>query len=133
MTEDSTFIKDLLASQKIPESVSDNDSSINDSDCEALIASSDDDSESHPQGSNDSKLVHKTDPTMSDTGCSSQQAINMQMLSQLQSLGKRLDAMGKNPVKKYRYFKDQEQKCQGKSKISAIGHTYPCASSWLYY
>ena len=46
MAEDSTFLKDLLASQKTPGSgqVSANDSSINDSDCEALIASSDEES-----------------------------------------------------------------------------------------
>ena len=39
MAEDSTFMKDLLASPKNPLAgqVSDKDSSINDSDCEALI------------------------------------------------------------------------------------------------
>ena len=80
MAEDSTFLKDLVASQKTPGSgqVSDNDSSINDS--EALIASSDEEPEPCPHSSNASKSVHKTDPTVSDTGCSSQQAINMQIL-----------------------------------------------------
>ena len=61
MTEDSTFLKDLLASQKTPGSgqVSDNDCPINDSDCEALIASSDEESESRPHSFNASKSVHK--------------------------------------------------------------------------
>ena len=102
MAEDNTFLKDLLSSRKTAGSgrVSDNDSSINDSDCEVLVASSDEESESRPHSSNASKSVHKTDLTVSDTGCSSQQAINMQILSQLQSLGKRLDAMEKKSCKK---------------------------------
>ena len=52
MAEDSTFMGDLLASQRNPSSgqVSDNDSSINDSDCEVLIASSGDEHDSCSQG-----------------------------------------------------------------------------------
>ena len=44
MAKDSTFLRNLLASQiaSIYGQVCDNDSSINESDCEALIASSDD-------------------------------------------------------------------------------------------
>ena len=101
MVEDITFLNDLLASQKTPGSgqVFDNYSSINDSDCESLIASYDKESEPHPHSSNASNFVHKMDLTASDTGCSSQQAINMQILSQLQSLGKRLDAMEKKTCK----------------------------------
>ena len=90
MAEDSTFMMDRLASQKasISWQVSDNDSSNNDSDCEALIASSDDEHDSCNEGINYDKSVKSLDLKMSDTNCISQQAINMQILTQLQSLCK---------------------------------------------
>ena len=48
MSEDTTFMKELLASQQDSTTgqVSDNDSSISESDCEALVASADDDNDS---------------------------------------------------------------------------------------
>ena len=103
MSEDSTFMKELLASQQDSETgqVSDNDSSINESDCEALIASSEsDDNDSREHVVKSLKNSRKSDPTMSDSQSTSQQAINIQILEQLQSLGKRLDVMGKNSCKK---------------------------------
>ena len=58
MAEDSTFLRDLLASQNalIHEQVSDNDSSINEFGCEALMVSSDDESSSCSQGTIDKNL-----------------------------------------------------------------------------
>ena len=51
MSEDNTFMMELLVSQQESTTgqVSDNDSSIDESDCEALIASSDDDYDSRQQ------------------------------------------------------------------------------------
>ena len=100
VAEDSTFMKDLLASQKTSVSgqVSDNDSSIHESDCEALIASSHDEHDSCCKGSSQETYVKKPDLTMSDTQSTSQQTINI--LAQLQSLGTRLDAMEKEACKK---------------------------------
>ena len=67
MSEDSTFMKELLASQQDSTTgqVSDNDSSINESDCEALIASSEsDDNDSREHVVKSHKSSRKSDPTM---------------------------------------------------------------------
>ena len=95
-------MRDLLATQKSSTSgqVSDNDSSIHESDCEALTASSDDDSGSGNERTSTETLVKKSDPTKSDVNSTSQQAINMQILAQLQTLGSRFDAMEKKSCKK---------------------------------
>ena len=102
MAEDSTFMKDLLAVQKSSSSgqVSDNDSSINESDCEALIASSDDNTDSCNKGTSTQTFVKKSDSTKSDVHSSSQVAINMQIRAQLHKLGSRLDAMEQKSCKK---------------------------------
>ena len=102
MSEDNTFMKELLVSQQEPTTgqVSDNDSSIDESDCEALIASSDDDNDSRQQVVNRHKSVKKSDPTGSDSQSTSQEAINIQILAQLQSFGKRLHDMEKRSCKK---------------------------------
>ena len=97
------FMRDLLHAQKSSSSgqVSDNDSSINESDCEALIATSDDESGSGNEGTSTQTLVKKSDPAKSDVSQStSQQAINMQILAQLQTFRSRLDAMEKKSCKK---------------------------------
>ena len=65
--------------------MSDNDSSINNSDCEALIASLDDDHDSRSEGISHEKSVKNWDPTVSESQSISQQAINIQILAQLQS------------------------------------------------
>ena len=98
-SQDSTFMKELLASQQDPSSaqVSDNESSLNESDCEALIASSDDDND---QVVNRQRSAKKSDPTDSDSQSMSQQAINVKILEQLHSLGKRLDDMERKSCKK---------------------------------
>ena len=88
MTQDSAFLRDLLTS--VTGQVSD-ESSIN----EALIASSDDEHGSCNDTVNQETSVKKSDPTESDSQSTSQQAINIQILAQLQSLGKRLDVMEK--------------------------------------
>ena len=90
MSEDNTFMKELLVAQQEPTTgqVSDNDSSIDESDCEALIASSDD-NDSRQQVVNRHKSVKNSDPTILDSQSTSQEAINIQILAQLQSFGKR--------------------------------------------
>ena len=92
----------LLASWQasVSRQVSDNDSSINASDCETLIASSDDEHDSRNETVNQEMPVKKPDPTESDSQNILQQAINIQILAQLQSLGKRLDVMKKKICKK---------------------------------
>ena len=102
MSEDNTFMKELLVSQQESTTgqVSDNDSSINESDCEALIASSDDDNDSQQPVVNRHKSVKKSDPTGSDCQSTSQEAINIQILAQLQSLGKWLHDIEKKSCKK---------------------------------
>ena len=64
MAEDSSFMRDILATQKSSSSgqVSDNDSSIHESDCEALIASFNDESVSGNEGTSTETFVKKSDP-----------------------------------------------------------------------
>ena len=91
-------MSDLLASHRTRTGqVSDSQSSINDSDCEALIQSSPVKTGTSHQAALSTKVG--SDPTPSDNSIS-QQVINMQILSQLQSLGRRLDTMEANNSKK---------------------------------
>ena len=84
MAEDSTFMKDLASQQPtVSGQVSDNESSINDSDCEALIAILDDNHYSLSEGISHEKSVKNLDPTVSDSQSISQQAFNIQILAQL--------------------------------------------------
>ena len=69
-------------------------------DSEALIASLDDEHASCNDTVNQETSVKKSDPTESDSQSTSQQAINIQILAQLQSLGKRLNVMEKKSCKK---------------------------------
>ena len=100
MSEDSTFLRNLLAIQKasIFGQVSDNESSLNESDCEAIVASSDE--ETSCKCVVDKKSDKHSDPTVLGTSEISQQTINMQILSQLQVLGKRLEAVEQKSCKK---------------------------------
>ena len=96
LSDDGRFMSDLLAKEgSHTGQVSDSESSINDSDCEALIHSS----PVKPCLSNEAGSSVGSDPTVSDTSIS-QQVINMQVLSQLQALGKRLDSMEAKSCKK---------------------------------
>ena len=100
MSEDSTFLKQLMAGQSSSNSRQVSDiSSINDSDCDALIASSDEEQESESKSTVSNTCVASSDPTSSDDTSVSQQAINLQILSQLQKMGKRLDAMEQKSCK----------------------------------
>ena len=103
MSEDSTFLKQLMATQGQGSSnsgqVSDI-SSLNESDCDVLIASSEDEQESETKSTVSNTGVASSDPTSSDGTNVSQQAINLQILSQLQAMGKRLDAMEQKTCKK---------------------------------
>ena len=96
MSEDRAFLKTSFASQEQGSSnsgqVSDI-SSINESDCEALIASSEDEQESDVESTVNKKSLASSDPTSLDVSNVSQQAINLQILSQLQVMGKRLNAI----------------------------------------
>ena len=96
LSDDGRFMSDLLAKEgSHTGQVSDSESSINDGDCEALIHSS----PVKPSLSNEAGSSVGSDPTVSDTSIS-QQVINMQILSQLQALGKRLDSMEAKNCKK---------------------------------
>ena len=96
LSDDGRFMSDLLAKDgSHTGQVSDSESSINDSDCDALIQSS----PVKTSASNQASSSVQSDPTVSDTSIS-QQVINMQILSQLQALGKRLDSMEAKNCKK---------------------------------
>ena len=96
LSDDGRFMSDLLANEGTHTGqVSDSESSVNDSDCEALIQSS----PVKASTSNHSRSTVGSDPTLSDTSIT-QQVINMQILSQLQALGKRLDSMEAKNCKK---------------------------------
>ena len=103
MSEDTAFIKTLLESQGQGSSNSGQVSdifSINESNCEALIASSEDEQESDVESTVNKKSLASSDPTSSAVSNVSQQAINLQILSQLQAMGKCLDAMEQKSCKK---------------------------------
>ena len=98
LSDDSRFMSDLLASDRTyTGQVSDTESFINDSDCEALIQSSPVKAGSSVQPALSTKVG--SDPTPSDNSIG-QQVINVQILSQLQSLGRRLDTMEAKNCKK---------------------------------
>ena len=93
-------MSDLLTSDRTHTGqVSDSESSINESDCEALISSPC----SKSASSSSVKIPDKkldSDSIASHSDSVSQQVINMQILSQLQSLGRRLDDMEAKNCKK---------------------------------
>ena len=96
LSDDGRFMSDLLAKEGAHTGqVSDSGSSINDSDCEDLIHSS---PVKHSPSDKPGSSVG-SDPTVSDSHVS-QQVINMQILSHLQALGKRLDSMEAKNCKK---------------------------------
>ena len=97
LSDDTRFMSDLLANNnKEYGQVSDTDSSINERDCEALLNS--------PSTSARNVCFYdnnvESDQNPSLGGSVSQQMINMQILQQLQSLGKRLDTMEEKTCKK---------------------------------
>ena len=135
MSEDNTFMKELLVSQQEPTTgqVSDNDSSIHESDCEALIASSDDDNDSRQQVVNRHKSVKKSDPIALDSQSTSQEAINIQILAQLQSFGKRLHDMEKRSSKKSTdTTKIKNKSYKSKSELNQRSHP-PLFTMMLMY
>ena len=99
LADDEKFLSDLLASDRTQTGqVSGSDSSLNDTDCDALLNSplAKASCSSH-SGIN---TEHVSDPSLSDNNAISQQVINMQILSQLKSLGRRLDDMEMKNCKK---------------------------------
>ena len=92
-------MSDLLASNRTHTGqVTDSESSINDSDYETLITSLLSKAHSSSHTVSQKKVV--SDPTPSDNDSISQQVKNLQILSQLQSLGKRLDGIEAKIVKR---------------------------------
>ena len=92
-------MSDLLASNRTHTGqVTDSESSINDSDYETLITSLLSKAHSPSHTVSQKKVV--SDPIPSDNDSISQQVKNLQILSQLQSLGKRLDGIEAKIVKR---------------------------------
>ena len=120
-------MKDLLAAQKASTfgQVSDNESSITESDCETLVASSDEET-SCKHVVDKKNLITVRIRQGSGTSAISQQAINMQILSQLQVLGKRLEVMEQKSCKKNTdSLKIKSKSSQRKICWSGSGCTYP--------
>ena len=88
--EDSKFLAQLLKQQN--GQVSDSESSISESDCEALIAS---DQDSYVGSVKTSSPKEKV-VTSAESSIVNQEAINIKILSQLEKLGKRLDSIETN-------------------------------------
>ena len=99
LADDEKFISDLLASDRTHTGqVLGSDSSLNDTDCDALINSPL--AKASSSGHTGTNKKYESDPTLSDSVVVSQQVINMQILSQLKSLGRRLDDMEAKNCKK---------------------------------
>ena len=97
LSDDTRFMSDLLANNnKENGQVSDTDSSIDERDCEALLNSPSTSAQNVCY--TDNNVESDQNPSLG--GYVSQQMINMQILQQLQSLGKRLDTMEEKTCKK---------------------------------
>ena len=123
LSEDTEFLKTLLNHHD--GQVSDSESSISEADCEALINDSPVDSfanVSKTSSPRDKKSI--SDPKNSDD---MQQIINSKILTQLKSLGKRLDSIEQNVVSS-NVSKNKSQKTKRKNCLSP-SHTAPQASS----
>ena len=105
LADDEKFISDLLAGDRTQTGqVSGSDSSLSDNDCDALITSPL--AKTSGSGLPGCNTKHVSDPSLSDATGVSQQVINMQILSQLKSLGQRLDDM---ETKNYKKTSDQSK------------------------
>ena len=105
LADDEKFISDLLAGDRTQTGqVSGSDSSLSDNDCDALITSPL--AKASGSGLPGCNTKHVSDPSLSDATGVSQQVINMQILSQLKSLGQRLDNM---ETKNYKKTSDQSK------------------------
>ena len=110
--EDSKFLAQLLKQQN--GQVSDSESSISESDCEALIAS---DQDSYVGSVKTSSPKEKV-VTSAESSIVNQEAINIKILSQLEKLGKRLDSIETN-VNKSSGTKVHSKKAKRKVDSSA--------------
>ena len=105
LADDEKFISDLLAGDRTQTGqISGSDSSLSDTDCDALINSPL--AKASSSGHSGSNTKYVSDPSLSDSNTISQQVINMQILSQLKSLGQRLDDM---ETKNYKKNSDQSK------------------------
>ena len=105
LADDEKFISDLLAGDRTQTGqVSGSDSSLSDNDCDALITSPL--AKTGSSGLPGCNTKHVSDLSLSDATDVSQQVINMQILSQLKSLGQRLDDM---ETKNYKKTSDQSK------------------------
>ena len=110
--EDSKFLTQLLKQQN--GQVSDSESSISESDCEALIASDQDSYVGSVKTSSPKEKVVSS----AESSVVNQEAINTKILSQLEKLGKRLDSIETN-VNKSSVTKVNNKKAKRKVDSSA--------------
>ena len=92
LSDDNRFMSNLLASNRTQTGqVSGSDSSIHGSDCDALVNCPP--AKASSSGHNAVNKKCESDLTLSDNDVVSQQVINMQIVTPLKSLGRRLDDM----------------------------------------
>ena len=117
LPDDNKFMSDLLASDRTHTGqVSGSDSSIHDSGCDALVNSPT--CKASTSGHPVPQKTTLSDPNLSDSDSASQRVINMQILSQLKSLGRRLNDMEAKNCKKLVIKKNLKQKWSRKrSKV----------------
>ena len=107
--EDGKFLTELLKQQN--GQVSDSESSISESDCEALIAS-------HPESDGEQpETSSRTDKVVKESRSVTQDVINEKILAQLDKLGKRLDSI-ENNVSKQGVVKNKCKKAKSKADSS---------------
>ena len=97
LSDDSKFMSDLLDSDRTTKigQVSDSESSISESDCEALVASP-----SHDSKNSKFKPYFDSDPTSSQSDNVTQHDFNVQILSESQLLARKLDEIEVKIVKR---------------------------------
>ena len=114
--DDTKFLTELLRQQN--GQVSDSESSISESDCEALIASDQDSYVGSVKNSSPKGVSASSD----ETSAVNQEAINVKILSQLEKLGKRLDNI-ESSVTKSTVTKAKSKKVKRKVDSSATVST----------
>ena len=107
--EDGKFLTELLKQQN--GQVSDSESSINESNCEALIASDPESDVEQPETSS------RTDKVVKESSSITQDVINEKILAQLDKLGKMVDNI-ENNVSKQGVVKNKCKKSKGKADSS---------------
>ena len=107
--EDGKFLTELLKQQN--GQVLDSESSISESDCEALIASDSESDGEQPEPSS------RKDKVIKESSSVTQDVINEKILAQLDKLGKRLDSIESN-VSKQGFAKNKCKKSKADSSVT---------------